>query len=160
MNILAVTTIWAISSHFGYHLRYFMESPESILGCMLFSGAAKAIRARDQWIGWGANERLRNLSYVVNNGRFLIFPWVKVRYLASHALGKVVRQFWTSTGSSDGAIVRFYWRVLSIRNILHGTSYQAANFQHLGMSQWNRSCTTGQALHNKSEKDFRLSACG
>jgi hypothetical protein len=30
------------------------------LGCILFSGAAKALKSRDQWIGWSTNERLRN----------------------------------------------------------------------------------------------------
>jgi len=118
---------------FGYHLRCFVESRESILGCMLFSGAAKAIRARDQWIGWGTNERLRNLSYVVNNGRFLIFPWVKVRYLASHALGKVARELghhWQQ---------RWGYRPVLVESFVDpqyfdGTSYRAANFQYLGMS--------------------------
>ena len=59
---------------FGCYLRYFVEGAGSILGCILFSGAAKALRPRDRWIGWSANERLQNLGYVVNNGRFLIFP--------------------------------------------------------------------------------------
>lgn len=118
---------------FGYHLRYFVESRETILGCMLFSGASKAMRARDQWIGWGANERLRNLSYVVNNGRFLIFPWVHVRHLASHALGKVLRelgQHWQQ---------RWGYRPVLVESFVDpqyfdGTCYRAANFQYLGMS--------------------------
>jgi hypothetical protein len=50
-------------------------------------------------LGWHTasgsnNEYLRRyhyLGYVVGNGRFLIFPWVRVKNLASHALGKVVR---------------------------------------------------------------------
>ena len=118
---------------FGCHLRYFVENQGSILGCMLFSGAAKAIRARDRWIGWGTNERLRNLGYVVNNARFLIFPWVKVRYLASHALGKVVRKLvmdWER---------RWGYRPVLLETFVDpqyfdGTSYLAANFIHLGMS--------------------------
>lgn len=76
---------------FGCHLRYFIEVQGAILGCLLFSGAAKALTSRDQWIGWNVNERLKNLGFVINNSRFLIFPWVKIRYLASHVLGKAVR---------------------------------------------------------------------
>ena len=118
---------------FGCHLRYFVESRESTLGCLLFSGAAKAIRARDQWIGWGTNERLRNLGYVVNNARFLIFPWVKVRYLASHALGKVVRELGRDWEQ------RWGYRPVLLESFVDpqyfgGTSYLAANFIHLGMS--------------------------
>jgi hypothetical protein len=118
---------------FGYHLRYFVENRDSILGCMLFSGAAKAIRARDQWIGWGANERLRNLGYVVNNARFLIFPWVKVRYLASHALGKAVRELGQNWQQ------RWGYRPVLLESFVdpqyfNGTCYRAANFHHIGMS--------------------------
>lgn len=73
---------------FGFFIRYFIRSEDEIIGCALFSGAAKSISVRDQWIGWTTSQRLRNLSWVVNNTRFLIFPWVKVRHLASHVLLK------------------------------------------------------------------------
>jgi len=49
---------------------------------MLFGEAAKALKQRDQWIGWNAEERLKNLGFVVNKGRFLLFPWVNVTYWA------------------------------------------------------------------------------
>lgn len=75
----------------GETVETFQRLSQSEIGCVLFLGAARALRSRDQWIGWSTNDRLKNLGLVVNNGRFLIFPWVKVRYLASHALGKVVR---------------------------------------------------------------------
>ena len=58
----------------------------------MFAGAAKALRVRDRWIGWGDNERLRNLAWVINNTRFLIFEWVRVKNLASHVLGYAGRQ--------------------------------------------------------------------
>jgi hypothetical protein len=34
--------------------------------------AAKALAAREQWIGWDARTRLSNLARVVNNSRFLL----------------------------------------------------------------------------------------
>ena len=64
---------------FGCSLSYFIESPHGLLGCVLFQGAAKALRVRDEWIGWTKWQRLRNLPRVINNSRFLIFPWVKVK---------------------------------------------------------------------------------
>jgi hypothetical protein len=36
----------------GCFLRYFIASEAGLLGCVLMAGAAKAIRVRDQWIGW------------------------------------------------------------------------------------------------------------
>ena len=77
---------------FGYFLRYFVESEQGLLGCILFAGAAKALRVRDRWIGWAKDPRLRNLAWVINNSRFLIFPWVGVKNLASHILGQVARR--------------------------------------------------------------------
>ncbi len=49
---------------FGYWMRYFISCEQGKLGCVLFSGAAKALRMRDQWIGWSAEQRLKNLAWV------------------------------------------------------------------------------------------------
>jgi hypothetical protein len=118
---------------FGCFLRYFIEARGTTLGCLLFSGAAKALKPRDQWIGWGPNERLRNLGFVINNGRFLIFPWVKVRYLASHVLGKVVRvlgQDWQQRWGYQPVLLETFVDP----QYFAGTCYQAANFKYLGMT--------------------------
>lgn len=138
---------------FGCHLRYFVEGAESILGCMLFSGAAKALKSRDKWIGWNVDERLRNLGFVVNNGRFLIFPWVKVRYLASHALGKVVSvlgRHWQQ---------RWGYRPVLLETFVDpqyfdGTCYQAANFQHLGMTSGTGLVRRGKTYITSPKKIF------
>ncbi len=38
--------------------------------------ADKRDRMRDQWIGWSDEQRLKNLAWVINNNRYLIFlPW-------------------------------------------------------------------------------------
>ncbi len=96
------------------------------------------MKTRDRWIGWSRNERLTNLSFVVNNTRFLIFPWVEVRYLASHVLGKVARHI------GDDWLYRWGYRPVLMETFVDsqhfkGTCYRAANFQYLGM-------TTGMGL--------------
>jgi hypothetical protein len=53
---------------------------------------APALAVRDTWIGWDASARRANLARVVNNSRFLIFPYVQVPHLASHVLGQLARQ--------------------------------------------------------------------
>jgi len=133
---------------FGYHLRYFIQSSRGILGCLLFSGAAKGLKTRDNWIGWSENERLTNLGFVVNNTRFLIFPWVKVRNLASHVLGKVVRKI------GNDWLDRWGFRPVLMETFVdsqyfEGTCYRAANFQYLGM-------TTGMGL-TREGKRYRTS---
>ena len=91
---------------FGYFLRYFVESEQGLLGCIVFAGAAKALRIRDRWIGWAKDHRLRNMAWVINNSRFLIFPWVGVKILPVTFWGRlpgVLRM----TGSSAGDTVLF-----------------------------------------------------
>ena len=77
---------------FGFHLRYFIVSDRGRLGCVLLAGASKALAARDRWIGWSTEHRMKNLPWVVNNTRLLIFPWVLVKNLASHILGQLARR--------------------------------------------------------------------
>ena len=123
---------------FGCRLRYFIESERAKLGCMLFSGAAKSIGIRDRWIGWSDGDRLRNLGWVVNNTRFLVFPWVRVRYLASHVLGQAarrIREDWQKRWGYGPVLLETF---VDPRHF-GGTCYLAANWLHLGM-------TTGEGL--------------
>ncbi len=128
---------------FGCYLRYFIKSERGLLGCALFSGAAKSIGVRDKWVGWTENQRLRNLSWVINNTRFLIFPWVKVKYLASHVLGRIARHIDQDWYDRWG-----YYPVLMETfvdgNYYQGTCYKAANWGLLGM-------TTGEGLARKGK---------
>lgn len=122
---------------FGYYLRYFIKSQAGRLGCILFSGAAKRIGIRDKWIGWTEKQRLSNLSWVINNSRFLIFPWVRVKNLASHVLGQISQQvsghFHQRWGFGPVLMETF----VDPRYV--GSCYKASNWQYLGM-------TTGQGL--------------
>ena len=79
----------------GCALKYFIVVKTSdnpiILGCLLFSSAVWHLADRDQWIGWDRKDRGQRLNLVINNTRFLIFPWVKVPNLASRSLAMVTR---------------------------------------------------------------------
>jgi hypothetical protein len=129
---------------FGYSLRYFIESDRCLLGCLLFAGAAKALGTRDRWIGWKKEHRLRNLPWVVNNSRFLIFPWVGIQNLASHVLGQAARRL------RDDWHKRWGYSPVLIETFVDparysGSSYKAANWQYLGM-------TTGEGLVRKGKR--------
>lgn len=80
------------SKPFGCSIRYFITCDRGLLGCALVAGASKAIKARDEWIGWRKLRRQQNLPWVINNTRFLIFPWVEIQHLASHVLGQLARR--------------------------------------------------------------------
>ena len=126
---------------FGCYARYFIESELGKLGCLFFSGAAKSLGRRDRWVGWDEKARLSNLGLVLNNTRFLIFPWVRVKNLASHVLGRVSRRI-----EADW-LQRWNYRPVLLETFVDplyfdGTCYRAANWQYLGL-------TTGEGLVRK-----------
>jgi hypothetical protein len=122
----------------GCRLRYFVESARGRLGCVLLAGAARAIAIRDQWIGWRRAQRLRNLGWVVNNTRFLVFPWVRVPHLASHVLGQLARQMaqdWEAQWGYRPVLLETFVDPARYR----GTCYRASGWELLGQ-------TTGKGL--------------
>lgn len=116
----------------GAQLRYLVRAEHhGIVGALAFSAAAWRVRARDRFIGWNEQARAANLNAVLANSRFLILPQVKVPHLASHALGLAVKQL-----PEDWA-ARYGVRPLLLETFVErarfrGTSYRAANWQHVG----------------------------
>ena len=116
---------------FGAHQRYFVSSPVGYLGCLLFAASAWALADRDRWIGWNERDRAKRLHLVVNNTRFLLFPWVQVRYLASKVLSLAMRQIrddWQARYNYAPVLVETFVDLALYR----GTCYKAANWLCLG----------------------------
>jgi hypothetical protein len=116
---------------FGYSARYGIESSGLSLGYVLLGGASKALEARDRWIGWSARERLAHLPWVVNNQRFLIYPWVRVANLASHVLGRLAGQLaadWQTRWGFAPLLLESFVDPAHYR----GSSYRAAGWELLG----------------------------
>jgi len=152
---------------FGCFLRYFIRSEAGLLGCALVAGAAKAIQRRDEWIGWNQQRRQQNLPWLINNTRFLIFPWVEIRHLASHVLGQL------ASGVQEDWQRRWGYEPLLLETFVDpakfpGTCYRAAGWIELGE-------TTGRGLPRKGQtyrstpkliyvkplsSDFRERLCG
>jgi len=116
---------------FGSRLFYFITSGDMELGCMQFSASSWALKERDQWIGWTKEDREQRLHLIVNNSRYLIFPWVHIPNLASHALSLAARQI-----QEDYRNIYCYEPVLLETFVdqehFHGTCYKAANWKYLG----------------------------
>lgn len=122
---------------FGAHLRYLVRSeqhPESVLACLLWTSPAWKLAERDSWIGWSADQRARNLQLIVNHGRFLILPWVRVKGLASKILSHCIRRV-----PEDWETVYGYrpllFETLVESERFRGTCYRAANWIHVGKTQ-------------------------
>jgi len=118
---------------FGAQLRYFIESgtTDEILGCFQFSSPAWKMAPRDRWIGWADDQRKTNLQKIINNSRFLILPWVKVKNLASRAISLSVKRVpddWQNTYGYRPVLME----TLVDRKRFKGTCYKAANWIHVG----------------------------
>ena len=88
---------------YGKQMRYLIKS-ESFgwIGALSFSSPAWRLRAREDWIGWNEENRLKYLNRVVCNSRFLIVPQVKVKNLASHVLSMSMRQMKKDWAEQNG----------------------------------------------------------
>lgn len=118
----------------GATLRYVVRSagdPERVLACLGWTSAAWRIAVRDRWIGWTAAQRQQALPYVVNNSRFLILPWVRVKDLASHLLARCARQLPADWEARYG-VRPLLLETLVDPSRFRGTCYQAANWRLLG----------------------------
>ncbi len=120
---------------FGQHLRYFVRDRQGrLLGCLLFSYAARRVGCRDEWIGWQHQRHRKQLHLLLCNGRFLLLPWVRVKCLASKVLGQAARQLprdWQRLHGSRPVLLETYVNLQRHR----GTCYRAANWQLVGRTQ-------------------------
>jgi len=141
---------------FGAHLRYLVESsqlPGRYLACLQFSSPAWMMAPRDAWIGWNAEQRKRNLQFVVSNSRFLVLPWVRVKGIASKILSLAARrlsQDWQSLYGYRPLLLE----TLVDRSRYSGTSYKAANWIHLGGTQGRGRMDRDHATHGQAIKDI------
>jgi len=115
----------------GAHLKYIAFAQEKPLAGLSFGSASWKVSCRDQFIGWSPEVRTKNLPLIINNTRFLILPWVKVPYLASHLLSLLARIL-----PSDWQRVYGYSPVLLETFVdkqrFVGTCYKAANWIEVG----------------------------
>jgi hypothetical protein len=116
----------------GRYIRFYVRnvSDHRILGCISLGSAVLKCAPRDKWIGWGTQERLRNLGGVANNRRFLILPHVRVPNLASRVLSlldKEGRREWQNRYGDRLVLIETF-----VESNRAGGCYKAANWICLG----------------------------
>lgn len=131
----------------GEHLKYLVSSNGRPLACLAFSSAPRHLGPRDRFIGWTPQARRRNIHLVAYNPRFLIPPWVEVRYLASHVLSRVARMLPDEWSRLYGHPAHFLETFVDFGRF-RGTCYRAANWQLMGQ-------TTGRGKDDQTHKPNR-----
>ncbi len=115
----------------GEHLKYIAYSADRPVSCLAFSSAARHIGPRDKFIGWNQATRKQNIHLICYNTRFLILPWVSVKYLASHILSVVTRIICSDWQRLYNHPICYIETFVDKDRFL-GTCYRAANWKYLG----------------------------
>jgi hypothetical protein len=119
----------------GENMQYLARDRQGrVVACLVFGAAAWKCAPRDQFIGWTALMRQAHLHQVVNNMRFLIPPWVRVKHLASHVLGAVARRIDGDWQLKYGHRV-YLLETFVQRDRFSGACYRAANWSLAGQTQ-------------------------
>lgn len=139
---------------FGAHLEYlvWIQQPvPTVAGCLQFSSAAWRIQARDQWIGWDDSTRARHLQQVVNNSRFLLLPWVRIKNLASATLAQAVRCLSADWQAQYGVTPLLVETFVDAARY-SGVCYRAANWVEIGHTSGRGRQDRRHRLHGAQPK--------
>jgi hypothetical protein len=139
---------------FGAHLRYWVRHQGRVLACLLWTSPAWRMKPRDAWIGWTDQQRQHNLQRVVNNGRFLILPWVQVHGLASMILARCARQLPQDWEAQYGYRPLLFETLVDAQRFA-GTCYRAANWINVGRTA-GRGRMDRHKLRQEPVKDIYL----
>lgn len=131
----------------GEHLKYIVFAKGRPVACFVWSSAPRHIGSRDKFIGWSVDNRRRNLHLIAYNSRYLILPWIRVRCLASHLLGKIAKILPKDWQKLYNHSVYFLETFVDTERF-RGTCYKASNWIFLGN-------TTGRGKNDQTNKPNR-----
>ena len=143
----------------GAQMRYLIESDQGLLGALGYGAAAWKVASRDRWIGWERAVREAHLGRVLNNARFLLLPWIRVKNLASKVLALSAMQV------AEDFAARYGERPVLLETFVEiprfrGICYRAANWRYLGETQGRGKCDVAHraALPRKAVYVYPLTA--
>ncbi len=117
----------------GEHVKHLIRSRGRPIACVAWSSAPRHLGPRDRFIGWSLRARRENIHLLAYNSRFLILPWVQVKHLASHLLGRVSRIVSDDWMRVYGHPIH-YVETFVDPDRFRGTCYRAANWIPLGLT--------------------------
>ena len=131
----------------GEQLKYLIFAQERPVAAFCFSSAARHLGPRDRYIGWSPQGRKAHIHQIAYNSRFLVLPWVRVPYLASHLLARVAKQISCDWQQFYGHPLHFLESFVDTE-LFSGTCYRAAAWVYLGL-------TTGRGKNDHTYKPNR-----
>ena len=134
---------------------------------MGWGSAAWSLDQRETWIGWDKKTKDKNLGGIVNNIRFLILPWIKIKYLASHLLGLSAKRITRDWLEKYGEPI-YLLETFVEKDRFKGTCYRAANWTYLGQTKGSSKRGSSHHYHGNIKdiyvyplcRDFRIKLIG
>jgi len=119
----------------GRSIRFFVveRTGNQLIGCASVGSSIINSQARDNWIGWNFEQRLRNLNRIANNWRFLLFPQVRAKNAGSQALSQLARlgaKAWKDRYGDDLVLLETY-----VEPPYKGTVYRASGWTFVGQTK-------------------------
>ena len=119
---------------FGCRIKYIIAIGKQPVGAISFCSAVYKLGPRDRFIGWDEVTRKSMLPHLINNNRFLVLPWIKIKNLASYILSASLKQVCIDWQKQYG-IEPYMAETFVDRQLYNGTCYKAANWTNLGITQ-------------------------
>ena len=132
----------------GEHLKYIVFTNGKPIACFAWSSSPRHIGCRDRFIGWSPDTRRKNIHLIAYNSRFLILPWVRSDFLASHLLGRIAKVLPADWERVYHHPLYFFETFIDPERGFKGTCYKAANWVYLGE-------TTGRGKNDQTHKPNR-----
>ena len=134
-------------------IKYIAMIGKRIVGGISFSHAAYHLAPRDEYVGWDKATRESMLPHLINNNRFLILPWIRIRNLASKILSISLAYLCNDWYARFG--VRPYMVETFVdRTQFHGTCYRASNWIWLGETKGYSRATVSRYDYHGHKKDI------
>ena len=151
----------------GNHLKYIAFIEEQPAACIGWGSAAWSVKSRDVFIGWDKSIKEKNLHFIANNTRFLILPWISIKYLASKVLAlsaKRISDDWIEVYNHPLHLLETFVETKRFK----GTCYKAANWICVGQTKGTAKKGHDHLFHGNIKnvylyplrKDFRQKLMG
>lgn len=115
----------------GPRLKYLVWMGNRPISAIGFNQAVYKLGARDRFIDWSNEEKQKYLKHILNNNRFLIMPWVRIKNLASHIMSLAICRIkidWLRVYGSKPYILETFVD----RKKYQGICYKASNWRYIG----------------------------
>ncbi len=115
----------------GPRVKYLITYKGTPIAALSYNRASLRVGVRDSFIGYDEDGKKVFLKHIVNNNRFLILPWVKIKNLASYLLSRTLKMLKTDWLDMYG-VMPLIAETFVDSTKYEGTCYKAANWLYLG----------------------------